>query len=1004
MHPCNLVKNPSGRASVLLLIKGCRRAISAAVNTGRKAGAAGLIVSLAGIAASSALAQTQTPRSSEKEDEVVTLSPFVVSAEQDTGYQAASTVAGSRLATPLKETSAMIGIITRDLMDDLGLVDISEVGNWGANVYMTGEEDTTWTYQMLPNAVIRGIPGTFQSLARNYFVTYVNVFPYNSERVEIPRGPNAALYGDAPLGGLVNSNTKRARLDRNFTRVSLRGDSEGSVQATADTNIAVGRNLAFRINLLWENREGWRDADFQRNRAIHLASTWAIADNTSLRVEFEIGSAKRSLPPPVFFDQVSNWDGTTVYTERRTSNFGTSTGTTGLSNANDYLIFDSGNPDLGITNWRGFGRSTGTGFAIYAEEDFDQGVMRPELSRYPTIPNRKFSFNPSNMEWSTKDASIIAAYLEHTFFDKLAVEIAANYQTPIVKRTQGQFNTISVDVNAVRPDGTPNDRLGQLYADVEETRQEVRNWVNDSRILVAYPFEWGFMKQRLMGMYGYRSDTYKQTRAGLTRINGTNQLVRNANNIVRHRRYLEDGNGSYAYATDSNGFDVEWHPYRLQRELKTTKYSQIGLQGRYWDGKVATTLGWRRDDFSQDTTDMSPAEGSVVIGTEPNAIWRSDDPVRNSAPEPWRRYPSKIKNDSFTYGGVYFPVKWLGVFANYSEGFTVQGAGSTMDGSPWAPPTNSGVDFGLKLELFDGKVSGTISRYESQRSGVDGSLTSRANMLKEIWNIIEAGYVNEAQAAADLGNTALAAQLTAKSQEVGAIGDAISAGAFDTRDSKANGWELDLVINPTRNWRAMVNFSLADAFVSNAYSETKAHYNEYINFWRERAAAPDTDGNGINTRLATIETGFVNSADGLPLVNRAKYTARFFTSYRIPSGKFKGLNIGGGFTVDGPRVIAAYREWNGTAFVADPNDPLRVVEAEGFTLFNAMLSYEFKPWGKRVKAQLNINNLLDEDKMFYTSTATYTRVVNGVTQGYVVPNGVRYLTPRTFALTLSTEF
>jgi hypothetical protein len=36
--------------------------------------------------------------------------------------------------------------------------------------------------------------------------------------------------------------------------------------------------------------------------------------------------------------------------------------------------------------------------------------------------------------------------------------------------------------------------------------------------------------------------------------------------------------------------------------------------------------------------------------------------------------------------------------------------------------------------------------------------------------------------------------------------------------------------------------------------------------------------------------------------------------------------------------------------------------------------------------------------------STYTQAVNGVTQGYVVPNGVRYITPRTISLTLSTEF
>jgi outer membrane receptor protein involved in Fe transport len=957
------------------------------------------------LTAATAVAQSSSASSDPKiDDEVVQLSPFLVEGELDRGYQAAGTTAGSRLAIPMKETSAMIGMITRDFIDDIAAVDIAEIGSWGANVYFTGAEDSALQQQQLPNAIIRGIPGSFQSLARNYFITYTNVFPYNVERIEIPRGPNAALYGDAPLGGIVNSNTKRAKLSRNIKQISIRTDSEGSLQTSLDVNVPAGKKVAVRVNAMWENREGWRDADFQRNRAIHLAGTWNIFKHTTFRGEYEYGITKKSLPPSSFTDQVANWDGTTVYTAPRTSNFGTATGTTGLANSTDYLLFDSGAPELGLTNWRGYGRTTGSGLGLLSEEDYDVDY-RPGLSRFPVIGDRKFSFNPKDMTWSQREASMLAGYLEHVFFNKLAVELAYNYQTPVVKRTLGLFNTVSQDINRVRPDGTPNPHFGDLYADIEYNNDKISNWVNDGRIMATYPVKWRFMEQRIVGLYGQRRDYYNQYRESLTRVNGTDQRIRNANNIVRVRRYVEDGYIPFGTPVDSNGYDIEWLGYRMTKEMKHTTYSQIGMSGRYWGGKVATTVGWRHDNFSQDVTDAAVAESALTIGSAPGYVWRSQDPVRNASPDSWQRYPNRFEVDSYTAGIVYFPVKWAGVFANYSEGFTVQGAGAHMDGSPWNPPTNSGTDIGIKVEFFDGKVSGTVSRYQSERTGVDQGLTSRANAFKEIWNFIEAGYNSEATAAANAGNATLAAELTALANEKGAIGDAITPGAYDTRNTKANGWELDLVFNPTRNWRGTVNFSMSDAFVSGAYSDTRAYYDKYVAEWRARAAnSAVTDSNAINTRLTTIETGFYNNTDGRTLDRTPDYSARLFTTYRFTKGALNKLMLGGGMQLDGARVIGAPQEWNPATNAFITPDPLGSVKSESYYLANVMASYEFKLWGQRIKTQLNINNLLDEDKLLFTGVGTYTRADGGVTTGYFAPTGNRYITPRTFVLSATVNF
>jgi hypothetical protein len=50
-------------------------------------------------------------------EKAIELSPFVVQSDKDTGYQAASTLAGTRLNTPVKDLGAAISIYTKDFLD-----------------------------------------------------------------------------------------------------------------------------------------------------------------------------------------------------------------------------------------------------------------------------------------------------------------------------------------------------------------------------------------------------------------------------------------------------------------------------------------------------------------------------------------------------------------------------------------------------------------------------------------------------------------------------------------------------------------------------------------------------------------------------------------------------------------------------------------------------------------------------------------------------------------------
>ena len=71
----------------------------------------------------------------DKEEEVFELSPFSVSAEDNVGYRANNTLAGTRLNTQLKDVASAVQVVTKEFLDDVGAVDLGEL-----LTYTTGTE------------------------------------------------------------------------------------------------------------------------------------------------------------------------------------------------------------------------------------------------------------------------------------------------------------------------------------------------------------------------------------------------------------------------------------------------------------------------------------------------------------------------------------------------------------------------------------------------------------------------------------------------------------------------------------------------------------------------------------------------------------------------------------------------------------------------------------------------------------------------------------------------
>jgi outer membrane receptor protein involved in Fe transport len=171
--------------------------------------------------------------------EMVTLFPFLVSTDRETGWSANDTLSATRTKQALKDVPVNIDAITADFIEDLGLNTADEVANYVANAYAppTLENDNH------SGAIaFRGLTGL--TTTRNYFRWCILSDTYNVERIDFGKGSNSLIFGDVEPGGQASVFTKRA-LMRSFGEFRAVYSNEGAYRFQLDVNRKLRDGLAF---------------------------------------------------------------------------------------------------------------------------------------------------------------------------------------------------------------------------------------------------------------------------------------------------------------------------------------------------------------------------------------------------------------------------------------------------------------------------------------------------------------------------------------------------------------------------------------------------------------------------------------------------------------------------------------------------------------------------------------------------------------------------------------
>ena len=906
------------------------RGVAAGSRLARAAWRIGLGLGLGG--AAGVMRAESTPAAA---GDVVELSPFQVSSDRDVGYVANNTLAGSRLRTNLADVANAISVFTPEFMADLNAFSESDLLRYSAAAVpeRTDQTSAVQGINMETGVFPYRIRGQLATRARNYFGTTLLPDTYNSERFEEARGPNAILFGLGGAGGILNTTTKQAKLNRAATLVSLTAGSEEFFRAQVDHNQPLTEHLAWRVNALEHTANGWQEHQFAENRRLALASTYQPWRRTTVRLEAEYGrivnSMSRFFAP---FDNVSLWkaSGSPLVAGLAAANAAVGIG---KRNATPRLTF-VGNDDS---------------FHNFQQTVFSQPLATRVNSVFlpgdwaavdPTTPyprTASFGGPGGRTEFSQRSlaATVELEPLDHLFLELAAVNELRDQDA--YDTTHEAFRVLGEPGQTFR-DGAVNPWAGSYYVDSRWVLRHERNSAERFRATASYQLDlgrWG--RHSLAGLWG-RDNTANPRYTAFLVVAGApfNAQPPHAANQIWARQYITDPTDASQFATPDyrripatfsvpldagaapRTFTTTWANNELADQWQHGESRLLALQSAWLSDRLITTAGWRytkQTAFVRPTSSATAAAPLVFIGDATSSAYDFE---------------------RLSYGVVGKPLRWLSLYYNYSENAQIPGTTQTLipDASPFPLNSGEGRDYGVMLNLLGGRLFLRAGYFTTK--SVDQAKAS--------------GVVNVYQRNDRIMDTLLTAGLIAPAQVVRLAG-----GDFDLSDLATDGYEFNLTANVTPSWRVMANVSHTDSVETHMLKRARAASARILPLWQTPAAQSLVTTAGVTVAQEILNyqswLAATTAVENQGTIGHRELEARLFTRYDFRTGWGKGAFVGGGLSYGSAPVIG--RSSAGELFQA-------AVRREA----DLLLGYKLRlpTWAGRagLEVQLNVNNLLQQ--------------------------------------------
>ena len=211
--------------------------------------------------------------------EPVELSPIRIQGENPAPFHVDES-ASSKLTEPLLNTARSVDVIPREVIQSQAASTLTDVlRNAPGITFGAGEGGNP----LGDRPFIRGYDAqssTYIDGMRDIGATSRDIF--NTEQVEIIKGPDSVYAGRGGAGGSIDLISKTAKL-HDFTDISLGVGSARYLRSTIDSNWRLNDHSAFRLNLMGhkQNVDGRDSVDYKR---WGVAPTFSFGLGTPTRV------------------------------------------------------------------------------------------------------------------------------------------------------------------------------------------------------------------------------------------------------------------------------------------------------------------------------------------------------------------------------------------------------------------------------------------------------------------------------------------------------------------------------------------------------------------------------------------------------------------------------------------------------------------------------------------------------------------------------------------------
>ncbi|MDR0901223.1 MAG: TonB-dependent receptor [Opitutaceae bacterium] len=629
------------------------------------------------------------------DDDIVTLSPFEVNAGKTTGYMAAEGATGTRYAAPIMEVPISVQAITSEFIEDFFLLDLNDVTTYASGFVINGNEGSS-TFN------VRGIRSNGVGTYRNGMKSDGIYGPVAVDRVEIVRGPNAAIYGATEPAGLRNIITKNPAL-KPFASLRLSGGTDDFYRVALDVNQPiVQRTLLTRFAASVEESKQYV-ADFAhfRRKNLYNSTTWKIGPNTAVTwhldyVQFRNQAQGANLPLVQALVELPDGAGGTVNTTATVGRFGT-----GL--------------------WERFQNMNTSGRGANHEMEFTQldASFTHQFSKWLSLRvlAGRIQRNQDIMRTS------VGTPANRNIYDRWTYDTATqDYVIPLLTMTspRGSYVYYLTDTAVSGAGSYLGGTLGGVYTPrIERNRLTQANVQAD---LLAQ-FRTGSVSHKLLLTADYSiQDSRSRQRLSVERdpadtANGRNDPADPSTwthwggLVTLNDSFWGDWgftNPDFAYTFDFFNADKWNYDTLWTDDQQVTKGIMVSERAAFFGNRLIAFAGVRHDEINTTIIDHLNATNNV------------GDSMVDHAPGGMRRY-APDRAVTMQSGILYKLTPELSAYVNYSQSFNPNrsdGANRDINRNPLSASRGEGYEIGLKAALFGEKLNFTLTYFDTDKKKV----------------------------------------------------------------------------------------------------------------------------------------------------------------------------------------------------------------------------------------------------------------------------------------------